>query len=157
MTWEEKLHELRKLGDLSLKMRGPGDWYVEQVGVSISHHDGFLRSEHGNGATPKQAVEDHWRILTSVQAPSEIIRRANPQRYQRAFRWEGGRWVRADKMRTYHVTGTVTQSEEIEARSPGEARQAFLGRARLGHFHASEPYLRLDVDVRPVPLPGEED
>lgn len=63
MTWEEKLAALQCLGEVSLHMRKPGDWYVSQR-VTIGG-DGMLRGEYGNGKTPEAAVEQHWAIYSA--------------------------------------------------------------------------------------------
>lgn len=95
MTWEEKLMALRALGDASLKMRKPGEWYVSQDNVSVTR-SGVLRGLCGNGSTPIVAVENHWRHLVESIGTDYIVCRAT-QRTREAFRWNGFMWERVDE------------------------------------------------------------
>ena len=72
MNYQEKLEALNSLVECSLKMRESGDWYVEQD-VMIGDGSGTGVSVVGNGATPTDAVEDHWKQLTTGHTSSEYI------------------------------------------------------------------------------------
>lgn len=93
-TWEQKLDALAALGrDIALKMRKPGDWYVEHVGVEMkeSPDAGVLIGAYGNGATPEEAVEDHWRQLALCESPAMIVVNAYSGN-RRHVRWNGYMW-----------------------------------------------------------------
>lgn len=91
MTWEEKLEALQALAETSLRMRSPGDWYVSTHTEILEGH--ILRGAYGNGATPQEAVEDHWRIYTTEADPSKpIVTNANTDRRKHWF-WKGYRWA----------------------------------------------------------------
>lgn len=94
MTWEEKLMVLRALGDASLKIRKPGDWYVSQS-VSVKR-GGVLVGEYGNGTSPEAAVKDHWDKLAENMTGEYLV--CNEHRDQRdAFKWNGFMWDRVDE------------------------------------------------------------
>ncbi len=66
MTWEQAFDALQSIGIATLKMRAPGNWYVEQ---SVEIVEGtMLVGKHGNGTTPQAAVEDHWKIYSDRSA-----------------------------------------------------------------------------------------
>lgn len=90
MTWEEKLAACQALSECSLKMRSPGNWYVQQCGTDITQGS-MLVGKYGNGQTPQQAVEDHWLKLTEL-APQEyiVIRAYGEDRL--AVKWNGYMW-----------------------------------------------------------------
>jgi hypothetical protein len=83
MTWEQKLQALQALGDTSLRMRKPGDWYVNTV-ANIKGDGGY-----GNGATPEAAVEDHWKKFAESGA-TVVVDAYSPSR--REYRWNGFMW-----------------------------------------------------------------
>src|SRR3990167_8513124 len=91
MTWEQKLAAFQALTEHSLRMRAPGDWYVEG---SVEVKEGcILAGTYGNGRTPEAAVEDHWRQLVE-ELPREkylVIRAYRDTR--RAVRWNGYMWA----------------------------------------------------------------
>jgi len=85
MTWEEKLAALNCLGDATLNMRKPGDWYVclmAEIGG-----DGLLIEGCGNGRTPEAAVENEWTRLTSIPFDRYVRIRGG-----RKVRWTGYMW-----------------------------------------------------------------
>jgi len=88
MTWEQKLQALSALSSCNLVMRKPGDWYVQQS-VNIGG-DGFLRGNYGVGATPEDAVINHWSELVE-QLPSDRHLRVGDNN----FRWNGFMWADA--------------------------------------------------------------
>jgi hypothetical protein len=97
MTYEEKLQALQALGECSLKMRRPGDWYVAQPQKGV-HSGGILRSPYGNGRTPEEAVENHWFALTSEVAPDEyVVLHPGDSVRRRAVRWNGFMWADVDE------------------------------------------------------------
>lgn len=94
MHWEKKLQALNALSECSLKMRGPGDWYVSQrVDIKDRH---VLKSVCGNGLDPAGAVDDHWEQVTTQLASHEyLIAREywNDDVCKRtAVRWNGFMW-----------------------------------------------------------------
>ena len=93
MTWEEKLAACAAIGhEIGLRMRKPGDWYVEHRGVEVKEGP-MLASRYGNGETPQLAVEDHWQQLT-VLAPREyVVLDAGSGERRRAVRWNGFMWM----------------------------------------------------------------
>ncbi len=92
MTWEQKLAAFQALGDTSLRMRVPGDWYVsaDSVNVKAKPDDCFVTGLYGNGATPEAAVEDHWRQLASELEPSAHL---SIRSGERRVRWNGFMWA----------------------------------------------------------------
>lgn len=88
MTWEQKLQALSALTECTLHMRKPGNWYVQQ---SADVSDGkFLRGSYGNGRSPQEAVEDHWRQLTKKGACVVIHFMSDDRR--REVTWNGFMW-----------------------------------------------------------------
>lgn len=89
MTWEEKLSALQALdSDASVRMRGPGNWYVSWR-PSVKQ-DCFLVGEYGNGNSPQAAVEDHWNKLTNLPADQYLV--LDNYRGRRSVRWNGFMW-----------------------------------------------------------------
>lgn len=88
MTWEQKFQALKELGETSLIMRKPGDWYV-RTEVEVIRVGNDLITDCGNGATPEKAVEDHWHKFVesgaTVVIDSTLIDR-------REYRWNGFMW-----------------------------------------------------------------
>lgn len=93
MHWETKLHALNALAECKLLMRKPGDWYVsQQVDVRRGH---CLVGVYGNGATPQEAVEDHWNLLTTLPADEYLVGREfweGETCTRKAVRWNGFMW-----------------------------------------------------------------
>lgn len=90
MTWEEKLDALNSLSDCELKMRKPGDWHVLQVSTDIKK-GGLLHGSCGNGATPQEAVENHWEIMTNLKPSEYLVLDAMGDR-RKAVEWSGFMW-----------------------------------------------------------------
>lgn len=84
MNWEQKLAALQALGDTSLRMREPGNWYVNGAGEIAQ--DRMLVGEYGNGATPEAAVNDHWQKFTGT---GQIVRLSGDRRVT----WRGFMWA----------------------------------------------------------------
>lgn len=93
MTWEQKLAALKALGETSLKMRKPGDWYVEQIGVEVKEVDGngVIGGRHGDGRTPEEAVNNHWIELTERE-PLAYVRIKHLGERQHV-KWNGFMWA----------------------------------------------------------------
>lgn len=96
MTWEQMFETIKALSDASLKMRSPGDWYVSQPYVEIKRGIG-LDGRYGNGSTPEQAVQDHWRVLTTLAADEVIVLHASTPNEREHFLWNGHRWKKVPK------------------------------------------------------------
>lgn len=98
MTWEQKLAALNAIVECTLKMRRPGDWYVEQ---SVDIKDGsILRGEYGNGNSPETAVLDHWERLTNIESPLYLVGREFFDGYvatRKVVRWNGFMWESVDE------------------------------------------------------------
>jgi len=92
MTWQQKLAALQCLGDCSLKMREPGDWYVSQSRVEVGG-DGMLAGSYGNGETPVVAVTDHWRVLVDELPVGKHLVLGASSDDRRAVRWNGYMWA----------------------------------------------------------------
>lgn len=90
MTWEQKLAALQALmPDTCLRMRKPGDWYVDARGRSIGG-DGLLHGNYGNGKTPEAAIENDWLQMTEIPSDRYIVVQCGGERRQ--FRWSGFMW-----------------------------------------------------------------
>lgn len=89
MNWEQKLQACQSLCPASLCMREPGDWYVDQ---RIEVKDGcILKVSYGNGQTPQEAVENHWRELTDISPDQYLVINAGGKNMA-AYRWHGFMW-----------------------------------------------------------------
>lgn len=86
MTWEQKFAALQALTDTNLRMRKPGDWYVQAFNRELAG-DGLLQSIYGNGKSPEEAVENDW--LNVTQIPSDRYIRVKGKNY----RWNGFMWA----------------------------------------------------------------
>ena len=95
MDWQQKLEALQALGDCALRMRSPDDWYVSQNSTELKMHadDYCLGGKYGNGHSPEEAVEDHWRVLVDDLPPEAmIIIHAMSRERRRQVRWSGYMW-----------------------------------------------------------------
>ena len=93
MTWEEKFEACQILGEISLHMRKPGDWYVNHLGVS--RHEGSILSGGCvlNASCPEVAVNKHWDWLTD---PKYYIVTKSYDGGRAAFRWNRYMWKKVD-------------------------------------------------------------
>lgn len=91
MNYEQMLHALKALGETSLKMREPGNWYLSQSGVEVSSGC-MLESRYGNGKTPEEAVVDHWKRLTELGPREVIVLNATDYARRKAVVWNGFMW-----------------------------------------------------------------
>lgn len=89
MTWEQKLQAAQSIGECSLKMRVPGNWYVSQSGVERKE-GGCLSSGGGcNGATPEVAVDEFWNWLSDPKFYVVINAYGETRR---TVKWNGFMW-----------------------------------------------------------------
>lgn len=93
MSWQEKFAAINALGEASLMMRKPGDWYVNQPRVETKDEgSSVIGCDYGNGATPEDAVVDHWeRIAALPPRWFVVVDSFGPSR--RHVRWNGYMWV----------------------------------------------------------------
>lgn len=87
-SWQDRLAAMQVLADASVRMRKPGDWYVQQ-GISVSNGV-ILSGYYGNGSTPEAAVEDHWRIYTRLDEGTWIAVKDGDDRMNAV--WDGDAW-----------------------------------------------------------------
>lgn len=91
LTTEQKSVAIQALAPFEVKRRDSMPcWYVHQ-GVGIVDHK-FYRGQYGAGDTPEAAIEDHWRLLTSVREPNRLVVNAFGSN-RRAYRWNGFMWT----------------------------------------------------------------
>lgn len=87
-TWEQRLAALQALTECSLRMREPGNWYVE---TSLEIGDGsILSSAYGNGKTPQEAVEKTWTNVTRLRDDQYLALRREGDRLNAV--WDGDAW-----------------------------------------------------------------
>lgn len=93
MNYEQKMYALQALAEISVRMRKPGDWYVNQdVSVKDDH---VLISSYGNGLTPEEAIDDHWdeiAMKTSASKPIVVIRHTDEGTERKHYFWNGFMW-----------------------------------------------------------------
>lgn len=92
MTWEEKLSACCSIADTSLSMRKPGDWYVSSgMEVIERGHRGVLVGSYGNGKTPEEAVENHWKkLVENPEVECIVVHAMRDDR--RELIWNGFMW-----------------------------------------------------------------
>lgn len=92
LTWEQKMAACKALAEnISLRMRKPGDWYVDHRGVEIT--DGVIASSGCVGATtPEGAVEQHWDFLTTLQEGERVVVNGLSED-RREYRWDDFMWA----------------------------------------------------------------
>lgn len=97
MDWQQKAEALAGLTELAIHFRekqwligGPEPWYVQQK-IDI-REGGCLHGAYGNGYTPQEAIENHWKRLVDDLAADQylIVRSSTDDR--RAVRWNGFMW-----------------------------------------------------------------
>lgn len=97
MDWQQKAEALAGLSELTIKFRerqwrigNRHPWYVSQnIEIKESH---TLLGAHGDGATPQEAIEDHWRQYVDDLKPEYSIR-VQQSEFIRYVRWSGFMWV----------------------------------------------------------------
>lgn len=90
MNWEQKFLAMKAIGEASLHMRQPSDWYVLVSGVEVKNGP-MLESCGASGATPEEAVNAKWTALTDLKPDTYLVSRAYGVRS--AFRWNGFMWA----------------------------------------------------------------
>lgn len=108
MTWQQMLMAIQALGETSLKMRKPGDWYVS-AHTSIANA-GLLEGRYGNGSTPEEAVEDHWERITNLAPHEYVVTSRGGERLN--VKWTGFMWE--------HLT--TEQARELSKAAPAHSR-----------------------------------
>lgn len=90
MTWEQKLEALQALGQISLEMSRPGDWYLS---YTFERKEGDLLSSEcvSNAKTPEEAVNQCWEWATDENF--YIVIDAHRETRE-AVAWNGYRWAR---------------------------------------------------------------
>lgn len=102
MDWQQKAEALAALADLSIKFRerewrvgGPDPWYVSQ---NVEVKDGsILSSVCGNGHTPEEAIEDHWKQLVDDLTSRQYLIINVGTKDRRAVKWNGFMWQHVDE------------------------------------------------------------
>jgi hypothetical protein len=89
LTWEERFEAMQSLGDCSLRMRKPGDWYMNLRGVNI-RKDSMLSAVCGDGNDPITAILSTWRALTELKAREYITVDSMGKEFN--YRWNGYMW-----------------------------------------------------------------
>ena len=97
MDWQQKAEALASLTELAICFRekqwrigGDEPWYVQQ---KIDIRDGCcLHGAYGNGYTPQEAIEDHWkRLVDDLSSDQYLVIEAAADK-RRAVRWNGFMW-----------------------------------------------------------------
>lgn len=87
MIWEQKVTAMQCIGEVSLKMRAPGNWYVSITGVErVEEHvlsGGFVAA-----GSPEAAVNEKWVWLTCDKYHLSI----SPRGHRSLVRWNGFMW-----------------------------------------------------------------
>ncbi len=83
LTYEQKLAALKAISDVCLRMRDPGNWYVD-ARERECREGSALVGKYGNGATPQEAVNDDWEQISNH--PKVVIGG------ERTVRWNGFMW-----------------------------------------------------------------
>ena len=94
LSWEEKAAALQALVgwyNFGLKMRCPGNWYVQHSGLERKE-GGCLSGGLQNGKTPQEAVVQCCDWATDDSHPEYylVVDAMGPKR--RAVRWNGFMW-----------------------------------------------------------------
>jgi hypothetical protein len=87
LTWEQKLAALQCLADTSLRMRKPGDWFVNANDRFVCGN-ALQTGSFGNGKSPQEAVEDDWEKMTELSS-GRYVQVRDGKRY----RWNGFMWL----------------------------------------------------------------
>lgn len=97
MTTQQKFDALNALAHAEVRMRKLGDFYCCVGGIEVNAEgSGILRSEYGNGETPKQAIDECWRVLTELKPNERLVLHAmsDDRKY---CRWNGYMWKELPK------------------------------------------------------------
>jgi len=89
--YQIKAAKLNALSEIEIKMRGVDDWYVHQS-VEVKK-GGFLKSAYGNGATPEEAINSHWKhLVEDLPSDEYLVTNAYDDGNRKAVRWNGFMW-----------------------------------------------------------------
>lgn len=94
LTWEQKLMALQAIDpDIAIKMRAPGDWYVDCcMEVKTVLDSAVLNGHYGNGVSPEEAIHDHWRqVVEDLPVTGFIVVGASSQN-RKQYRWNRFMW-----------------------------------------------------------------
>lgn len=98
MDFQQKAEALAALTALSIKFRerehrigGSEPWYVSQK-VDVKEGSCLLGT-YGNGNTPEEAIEDHWKVLVLDLPRDEYLIVNSGLENRRAVRWNGFMWA----------------------------------------------------------------
>lgn len=98
MDFQQKARALAGLTELKIIFREPQirigrnePWYVCQ-NVDI-RDDCILIGALGNGFTPEEAIDDHWKQLVDDLKPSQYLVVRNADMPTRRVRWNGFMWA----------------------------------------------------------------
>lgn len=86
MTWEQKIQALMAITDVSLRMRRPGDWYVDANFLRIVGDGMETSTTVSDQQTPEDAVHAYWLAVTAL---ASNLRLRSPKG---EFRWNGFMW-----------------------------------------------------------------
>lgn len=90
MNYEQIMQALQALsvfeGDVNLRMRKPGDWYVNCFCERIE--DSVLSGGLVSAVGPEKALEDFWAWATDTRYELRIRTRSGP----RKVKWNGFMW-----------------------------------------------------------------
>ncbi len=90
MDWQTKAAALNALEQISIMIRSPNDWYIQQrteVGG-----DGCLTGQYGNGETPERAIIDHWNKLVNDLPSDRYLVVGGSSANRKQYRWNGYMW-----------------------------------------------------------------
>ena len=92
LSYEEKFEAMNALADAVLKMRQPGDWYVDH-NVEIKNGSILTSVLAVAQPTPEAAIHAHWDRLTNLKPGEYIVINASNKERRRAVTWNGYMWV----------------------------------------------------------------
>lgn len=90
MDWQQKAAALNALAEIEIKIRKPGDWYCSNH-VEVKNGS-CLESCFGNGASPEEAVNDHWTQAVDDLTPKKYLVVNAGLACRRAVKWNGFMW-----------------------------------------------------------------
>lgn len=91
MKFKQKAEALNALSEISIRINHYGKWYVSQR--TEIKDGGILKGEYGDGDTPEEAINNHWRVLVDNLANNcYLVINATDKKLRRAVRWNGFMW-----------------------------------------------------------------
>lgn len=93
LNYQQKMQAILALGEASVVMRKPDDWYVAQSGVDVKAGS-VLEGRYGNGVHPEAAIHDHWDQLTQLKDGEYVVVFTTDDHgtKRRHVRWNGFMW-----------------------------------------------------------------